>query len=178
LDVDVVRQLVSAPNDVPRIAAVDSGRPTARSVWVYRPDGRRTYREDDKELALLRKSRNKVIIFVDGTASPPVVHRFDRKKPTKETLTATELELLRRYLISAHDGRGSLLPIELRVSQHSRDSAATAFKRLRQKADVKVGGQKYRLFKQVRSFEGGPSSYEWRPDAEFKFCVVVYSSGE
>jgi hypothetical protein len=178
LDVDIVRQLVSAPEDAPPIAADDSGLPTARSVWVYRPDGRRRYREDDKELERLRESRGQFNVFVDGTASPAVAHRVARKKPSTGKLTSAELELLQRYLLSAHQGRGPLQPIELRVSKQSAVAAAEMFKRLRSKVDVQVSRQKYCLFQQIRRFEGGRAAYEWRPDPGFDFCVLLFASGD
>jgi len=137
------------------------------------------YSDSDAEGRLLtREERERLLakpdafdVLVDGVDSERPVWRQGASKPGQ--LSASELEILIRYVQRRALGQEPCTPVKLGITEHSAGGARKTFIRMRGKVDTRIGGQKYKLFKQHRRFHGGESEYAFEPDAGFRYCIVA-----
>jgi len=144
-------------------------------AFTHEAPAGRAVAEDEYEKLLAE--RDSFDTFVDGSAATRTTRRKTAKGKFEDgELTAPEFEMLVRYLQRRAQSAGPCVPAKLGVTQQSPDAARKTFIRMRKKVDLHQGGQKYRLFKQRRRFEGGGSEYAFEPENDVRFCILTAPS--
>lgn len=122
-------------------------------------------------------------ILVDGSGHGPVIARRRTAAGAlgeDEQLTPAEFGMLVGYLWrwvrSDAPCAPDWLADKLGLSAGAHGSGGRTFRRMRDKVDIKLGGQKYRLFQQHRRLAGG-AEYKFDPGADVRFCVVARVPG-
>lgn len=127
-----------------------------------------------EELEELRASSNQLMHFVDALDGKTVTAKTQCDTREADELTPGEGGMLLAYLLYCENRTGHVRPSRVPLAAVvTAESRRKVFMNMRKKVDVRIGGQKYRLFDQRKPLmDTGESEYLFKPNEKVTYCFL------